>query len=405
MRTHDTFLSLAASGVLLLGSGNIALALDQFDTLSAFATKAYEEENYLQVEKLLKQCLDLAEKSPDAASGNKVLTSLLRLASFFAQQGRFSDAEPYSKKALAIREGRLGKDHPDVARSYMDLAALEARLGQPEQAESLLLQALDIRVRNLAPGATETTRTYWALADLYQSQKRSAEAEKALQDALTVNEKAHGEGSTDVAACLDGIASLYVSAQRPADAEAQLRKALSLRENLFGPSSLELVPTMLAIAEARSLQNDKAGAGAVRKQVEKLRELVYAAGGPDDATTLSIMSATYIASGDANDLEKKLLKLIADKEAKPATKKLDLAPAYRNLADFYEKMLSRDKEGQAYKKALEIYASNAQCDFRDRAATLEGYSELLRKQKKEAEANQVQAEAKRLREQGKVASK
>ena len=41
--------------------------------------------------------------------------SLNNLARLYDDQGRYAEAEPLYKRALAIREKALGPDHPDVA--------------------------------------------------------------------------------------------------------------------------------------------------------------------------------------------------------------------------------------------------------------------------------------------------
>ena len=45
-------------------------------------------------------------------------------AFFVANQGKYDDAEPLYKRALAIREETLGPRHPDVAGSLNNLALL-----------------------------------------------------------------------------------------------------------------------------------------------------------------------------------------------------------------------------------------------------------------------------------------
>ena len=43
---------------------------------------------------------------------------------FLANQGKYDDAEPLFKRALAIREETLGPRHPDVAKILNNLALL-----------------------------------------------------------------------------------------------------------------------------------------------------------------------------------------------------------------------------------------------------------------------------------------
>ena len=54
-------------------------------------------------------------------------SSLNNLAGLYHAQGRYADAEPLYKRALAICEKALGPDHPDVALSLNNLAALYQR--------------------------------------------------------------------------------------------------------------------------------------------------------------------------------------------------------------------------------------------------------------------------------------
>ena len=55
--------------------------------------------------------------------------SLNNLAALYNDQGRYADAEPLFKRALAIQEKVLGPDHPDVAVSLNNLANLYDNAG------------------------------------------------------------------------------------------------------------------------------------------------------------------------------------------------------------------------------------------------------------------------------------
>ena len=53
-------------------------------------------------------------------------------------QGKYAEAEPLFKRALAIREKALGKDHPDVATSLNNLALLYDSQGKYAEAEPFM---------------------------------------------------------------------------------------------------------------------------------------------------------------------------------------------------------------------------------------------------------------------------
>ena len=71
-------------------------------------------------------------------------TSLNNLAALYKEQGRYADAEPLYKRALAIDEKAVGPDHPDVATSLNNLAALYKEQGRYADAEPLYKRALAI---------------------------------------------------------------------------------------------------------------------------------------------------------------------------------------------------------------------------------------------------------------------
>ena len=63
---------------------------------------------------------------------------------FYDNQGRYADAEPLYKRALAVREKTLGPDHPDVAQTLNNLALLYYNQGRYAEAEPLYKRALAI---------------------------------------------------------------------------------------------------------------------------------------------------------------------------------------------------------------------------------------------------------------------
>ena len=69
---------------------------------------------------------------------------LLSLADAYHRQSRFADAVPLAKRALEIREKLLAPDHQDVGRSLVDLASFPRELGRFQEAESQLRRALPI---------------------------------------------------------------------------------------------------------------------------------------------------------------------------------------------------------------------------------------------------------------------
>ena len=108
----------------------------------------------------------------------------------------YGDAEPLHKRALAIREKALGRDHPDVATTLSDLAVL------------------------------------------YQAQGRYANAEPIYKRSLAISEKALGRDHPSVATTLHNLAAVYRAQGRYADAEPLYRRALTIVEKVLGPETI-----------------------------------------------------------------------------------------------------------------------------------------------------------------------
>ncbi len=77
-----------------------------------------------------------------------VATSLNNLALLYQDQGRYADAEPLYKRALAIAENVLGPEHPNVAPSLENYAILLRATGRTAEADKKEARAKAIRARH-----------------------------------------------------------------------------------------------------------------------------------------------------------------------------------------------------------------------------------------------------------------
>jgi tetratricopeptide (TPR) repeat protein len=85
-----------------------------------------------------------------------VATSLNNLAGLYRSQGRYEEAEPLYRDALAMYKRLLGEAHPDVASSLFNLGALRYNQGRYSEALALLLQAQPIYLSQLGPDHPNT---------------------------------------------------------------------------------------------------------------------------------------------------------------------------------------------------------------------------------------------------------
>ena len=110
----------------------------------------YEEAEPLYRDALAMRKRLLGEAHPAVA------TSLNNLAELYESQGRYEEAEPLYLEALAMRKRLLGEAHPDVATNLFNLGALRYKQGRYSEALALLLQAQPIYLAQLGPDHPNT---------------------------------------------------------------------------------------------------------------------------------------------------------------------------------------------------------------------------------------------------------
>ena len=130
------------------------------------------------------------------------------------QAGKFSEAIPLARRALAIREKVRGPDHPAVAGPLNDLGMLYTSQGRYADAEQVLKRAVAIREKALGPEDLDVATSLNSLAVLYYIQGRMADAEPPYARALAIRENALGPDHPDVAASLNNLALLYDNQDR-----------------------------------------------------------------------------------------------------------------------------------------------------------------------------------------------
>ena len=107
---------------------------------------AYQQGNYAEAVTQFRAALSAAEAfGPDDP---RVATGLNNLAGLYGTQGRYAEAEPLYKRALAIFEKALGPDHPNVAGSLENYAALLRKTIRKRKAKKLEARAKAIRAKH-----------------------------------------------------------------------------------------------------------------------------------------------------------------------------------------------------------------------------------------------------------------
>jgi len=104
----------------------------------------------------------------------------------FLARGRYAQAEPLLKRALAIQEKDFGSNHPATVSNLGSLANLYALQGQYAQAESFYRRALVTQEKTLGPDHPKIAMLLENIARIYRKTGREQEAEGLARRAVTI---------------------------------------------------------------------------------------------------------------------------------------------------------------------------------------------------------------------------
>jgi CHAT domain-containing protein/uncharacterized protein HemY len=186
---------------------------------------------YTEAEPLFKRALAIAEQAlgQDDATVSWILAEL---AGLYDSQRRFTEAVRIYQRSLAIAEKK--SDEHGVAVILNNLALVYRQQGNFEAAEPLFKRSLGY-VEKVMGAVPETAHVLNDLARLYRDQDRYAEAEPLFKQALEIRLATIGPRDPYTAETLDDMATLYMLQSRYGEAERLFAKSLAIRQDMLGP--------------------------------------------------------------------------------------------------------------------------------------------------------------------------
>ena len=295
--------------------------------------KALDEGRYADAEKHRAEQIKAAEKfGPD----NILLAQGLdELAAVYFVQGRYAEAEPLFKRALAIVEKVKGPEHPDVALALANLATVYEAQGRYADAEPPYVRALAIWEKAKGPEHPDTVPGLQWLGMLYYTQGRYAEAEPLLKRTLAIWEKAKGPEHPDIAALLQKVAGIKTDQGRYAEAEPLLKRALAIWEKAKGPEHPDVAPEINNLAALYYQQGRYAEAEPLLKRALAIWEKAKGPEHRDSAGSLNNLGELYVTQGKYIEAESLLKRALAIREKTLGPEHPDVAYTINNLARLY----------------------------------------------------------------------
>ncbi len=134
-------------------------------------------------------------------------------------QGKLSEAEAFSREALAMKRKLLPSDHPQVAISLRDLGRVLQAEGKYAEAEKSLREGLAIFRQTLGDIHPDVAFTLNGLADVLSDEGKLTEAETADREALAIQTKLYDSKSYQLANTQNGLIAILQKEGKQAEVE------------------------------------------------------------------------------------------------------------------------------------------------------------------------------------------
>jgi len=161
--------------VCFFGTDPACSRTTQWDKYIDAGNAAYRQRQYARALESFSAALKEAESF--GPNDSRLATSLNNLALVYDEQGKYAEAEPLYKRALAILEKAFGPNHSSVATSLNNLAALYCSQGKYAEAEPLYKRSLQIR-EGLDPNGPDVAQSLANYAVLLRKTKRVEQAKQ-----------------------------------------------------------------------------------------------------------------------------------------------------------------------------------------------------------------------------------
>jgi tetratricopeptide (TPR) repeat protein len=228
--------------------------------------------------------------------------SLTGLGDVLRIRGRYDDAEPWLREAIALGETALGADDEDVVTAVNSLAVLFKYSGRFDDAAVLYARALAAAERSGASDESLATLLH-NVGGLEHARGDYARGEPAARRSVELRERALGPDHPAVAADVAALAAIVDGLGRHDEAEAMYLRALATFERVYGPDHYEIAVNLNNLAGVRQAQGRLVDGEALYRRALTIKETLLGSEHPDVALTLNNLALLLDAMGKTSEAE------------------------------------------------------------------------------------------------------
>ena len=339
------------SQALNLSKKESCLCSDEASGMLNLALAYQYQGKYTQAEPLYRQALAMKEKAvgPKSWALAYYLDGLAQIQLF-----TFGDPELLFQRALEIRKANSSSAALVVAASLHNLGVYYRYRDRFDRAEGYLKQALEIQEKTPTGHQSDLALTLNNLGELYSAQAKTDEAEARIQRALSIRRQILRPDHPDIAASLSYLAAVFQSQGKDVEAEKAYKEALAIQEKAFGPQSSFAANTRVGLAGLYQSRSEFEEAQAHYEEALKALRIALRPDHPDIANALAAEAGLNLGRGRYEGVEEQSKQAVTILEKAYGPDSIAIAGPLINLARLYEIQAKYLKSESSAKRALAI---------------------------------------------------
>ena len=332
------------------------------------------------------QAIEAAEKQLDSGSGqiDPLTEASLRdtIGKTLYGLGRYNEAEPNLRRALALRRQALPHVCEEMFTSLTNLGMLLGDEHKLEEAEDSMREALSIARQGLPAKDPEIDTALNNLSVVLTQENdriKWDEAEKLLREALQLRQARIPIDRTAISSSLNNLAGLYVAEERYSDAQPLYQEALRIDRAALPAGHPDIAIDLIDLARVVGPEESEKD---YREALEIDRKALPA-GHPVIASLLYNLAILLQNQGRLAEAEKVYREALQIQQTALPPTHPQRAMTMTNLANLLEQDHRPAEAEPLYLGALEIFGTKDDVDL---AHCLEGLGVLLMNHQRLAEA-------------------
>jgi len=243
-----------------------------------------------------------------------VEAELLQTLGGIAQNlGRLDQAEGLLDRALELRRGVFGQDHPEVARSLVASGQLASARGKYDLADQQIGAGLKMLRRHRSSDDPEVARALSALGRIHENAGKYPDAIRELEEAVRLQSR-RPDTLADLSQSLTELANCYFYTAQYQQADALNQRALAIDRRLYGSRHPHVADDLINLGAVQFEGGHYVEAERWNREALEIMRGWYGPDHPETASAQTILARSLVKLARRDEARTLLVAALATQE-------------------------------------------------------------------------------------------